>query len=100
MSIFALARRPPQWLRVALVALLLAFALNTIAHVTHTHDGLAGHSLVCANCLSFGHLADTPQPARVVLEKQFAEAIVPTPALPVISARPLLAARPRAPPTT
>jgi hypothetical protein len=33
MSIFDLARRPPTWLRVALVAVVLAFALDSVAHV-------------------------------------------------------------------
>jgi len=68
MSAFELARKPPQWLRVALAALLLAFALNSIAHAAHTHEqGTAGtvlHSTACGHCVAFG-TADAP-PAHVI----------------------------------
>jgi hypothetical protein len=59
-----LVRRPPQWLRVALAGLLLAFAVNSIAHVTHRHDAApstASHSFACGYCLSFNGLVDAPR---------------------------------------
>ncbi len=63
MSVFELARKPPQWLRVALAALMLAFALNSIAHAAHTHEqGSAStvlHSTACGYCVTFG-AADAP----------------------------------------
>lgn len=63
MSVFELARKPPQWLRATLAALLLAFALNSIAHAAHTHEqGSAGtvfHSTACGYCVTFG-AADAP----------------------------------------
>ncbi len=64
MRLLHLARRPPQWLRVALAALLLAFAVNSVAHVTHRHDAApssATHSLACGYCLSFNGLVDAPR---------------------------------------
>src|ERR671911_630721 len=64
MRLLHLARRPPQWLRVILAGLLLAFAVNSIAHVTHRHDAApsaATHSLACGYCLSFNGLVDGPR---------------------------------------
>jgi hypothetical protein len=63
MRLFALARRPPQWLRVALAGLLLGFALNSVAHVSHRHEATstsASHSVTCNHCVSFGTLAGAP----------------------------------------
>jgi hypothetical protein len=49
--------------------LLLAFALNSIAHVTHRHDAPASatHHLACGYCAAFGGLADAPQHSRLLL---------------------------------
>ena len=68
MSTFRLARRPPRWLHAAFAALLVAFALNSIAHVTHRHDASASvtHSLACGYCATFGGLADAPRQHPVV----------------------------------
>ncbi|HKU14894.1 MAG TPA: hypothetical protein VJQ52_10895 [Steroidobacteraceae bacterium] len=101
MRLMHLARRPPQWLRVALAALMLAFAVNSIAHVTHRHDvapSSATHSLACGYCLSFNGLADAPRyehAAPVVEHEHFY--LVAESAAPVVR-RPATSARPRAPP--
>ncbi|MGH8176034.1 MAG: hypothetical protein ACREV5_07240 [Steroidobacter sp.] len=101
MSIFESARRPPQWLRVALAALLLAFALNSIAHVTHRHDATAAaasHGVLCGYCVSFGGLADAPRhtyaaPAPTQVASRLA---LPAPVARSIDLR--TSAQPRAPP--
>jgi hypothetical protein len=57
-------RIPLPRLRVILAALMLAFALGSIAHVAHQHEAAttsATHSLACGYCLSFGGLADAPR---------------------------------------
>ncbi len=57
MSPFELARKPKQWLRAALAGLLLAFAINSIAHVTHTHEqdkvSTVVHAAACGYCTTF-----------------------------------------------
>jgi hypothetical protein len=100
MRLFALARHPTRCVRIALAVLLLAFAADTIAHQTHTHDAkqTQGHAAACGLCVAFNHLSDAP--AHLVLPNTL---IVPN---AVLSAAPLslpvfpiiLAAQPRAPP--
>jgi hypothetical protein len=101
MRLMHLARRPPQWLRVALAALLLAFAVNATAHVTHRHDATpssAHHSLACGYCLSFNGFADAPRhdhaPLTVEHESFYLVAEVET----RLPRRIATSARPRAPP--
>lgn len=103
MSIFDLARRPPTWLRVALVALVLAFALDSVAHVVHRHDdsvttSLSTHGPACGYCVAFDGLIDAPKhqyaPLTAILVAGY---VAPISTLPV-SARPHLHAQPRAPP--
>jgi hypothetical protein len=64
MRIFQAARRPTDWVRIALAALVLAFALDSIAHATHTHDSNAAavaHHVACGYCATFGaSLGATP----------------------------------------
>jgi hypothetical protein len=101
MPIVHLARKPPRWLRVALAALLLAFAVNSIAHVAHRHDASAvsvTHSLACGYCVSFGGLADTPThhgPSCVREQAGFRPDAVLRVSLP---SSPDTCAQPRAPP--
>lgn len=101
MRIFEWARRPPQWLRVILAGLLLAFALNSVAHVTHRHDATTAsvtHSISCGYCVSFGGLADAPRHTHTLpLAEQYGFIAAPTFELPV-SLVPETSARPRAPP--
>jgi len=101
MRIFHLARRPPQWLRVALAGLLFAFALNSIAHATHQHEATpasAVHGLVCSYCVAFGGLADAPRHGHSLpIAERVSVYVASILDLPV-SPRPQTAARPRAPP--
>jgi hypothetical protein len=100
MSAFLLARRPPRWLRAAVAGLLLAFALNSIAHLTHRHDAPASvtHSLACGYCVAFDGLADMPRHGHPQPEAEQAGALI-APAVEVPYAlRPRTSARPRAPP--
>ncbi|HEY0683138.1 MAG TPA: hypothetical protein VGD45_12460 [Steroidobacter sp.] len=103
MSIFHLARNPPAWLRVALVSLLLAFAVDSVAHVVHQHDEtakstFAAHGPACGYCAAFDGLIDAPKQsyspvaAMVVLGY-----VAPVASLPV-SFRALVTAQPRGPP--
>lgn len=83
--------------------LLLSFALNTIAHAAHTHDvapTTAGHSLVCAHCLFFGSLTDTPQPAQLHVCVRVAGTAIVDAGVPVVPTRPVLAFRSRGPPVS
>jgi hypothetical protein len=62
MRVLKLARKPPTWLKAALVGLTLAFALNSIAHEAHWHDSApkAAHSFTCGYCATFGGIHDAP----------------------------------------
>lgn len=101
MSVMRLARKRPQWLRAALAGLLLAFALNSLAHATHRHDDArptAVHAVACGYCVSFGGLIDPPRHGCSSRIAEYGRAPVladfETPA-----ARPFTtSARPRAPP--
>lgn len=103
MSIFDLARRPPTWLRVALVAVVLAFALDSVAHVVHRHDDSvkttqSAHGPACGYCAAFDGLIDAPKhqyaPLTTIL---LAGYVAPVAQFPV-SLRTRLNAQPRAPP--
>jgi hypothetical protein len=101
MPVFHLARRPPRWLRVALAALLLGFALNTLGHITHRHDGTlapTAHSLACGYCVSFGSIADGPRHSHSLPTTEYVSVHVADTTEAVYSRRPTTAARPRAPP--
>jgi hypothetical protein len=102
MQRFDAFRRPSHWLRALLVGLVLAFALNTVAHASHEHElvGSVGtaHGLACGYCTTFGGVADLPVCAFVVpidvrtdLEFSHRETLPPL-------ARPVSTARARAPP--
>lgn len=101
MRLLHLARRPPQWLRVALAGLLLAFAVNSIASVTHRHDAApssATHSLSCGYCLSFNGLVDAPRHDHVPLDVTQETFYLSADVEGSFVARPSTSARPRAPP--
>jgi hypothetical protein len=101
MRIFQLARRPPQWLRVMLAALLLAFVLDTVAHLTHTHEAspaTASHNAVCSLCVSFANLADAPRYLHEVGSVQPITIAFAFIVIVAVARRPWTSARSRAPP--
>jgi hypothetical protein len=102
MSIFHLARRPPAWLRVALVGLLLAFALDSIAHVVHQHDDsvqtLGAHGPACAYCAAFDGLVDAPKQSYAPVTAALAAGVVPPLATASVAFRRIPTAQPRGPP--
>jgi hypothetical protein len=103
MSLLHLARNPPRWLRAALASLLLAFALNSLAHVTHRHEATAAspqHSALCGYCISFDSM--TPGPANglpATVTQYAAERIAVAPSL-VVSRFARTCAQARAPPVS
>lgn len=80
---------------------MLAFALDSIAHVVHRHDNvtaLAAHGPACGYCAAFDGLIDAPKHTFAPLAATVvATYVAPIDQLP-LSARPRLTAQPRAPP--
>lgn len=101
MRIFEFARKPPQWLRVVLAGLMLAFALNSVAHAAHTHDAkttvAVAHS-ACGYCATFGGLGDSPTYAHSLTVPALIRVEAPGPREVSIARRPTSSAQPRAPP--
>ena len=64
MQIFKAARRSTNWMRAALALLVLAFALDSVAHAAHTHDSTpaaVAHHVACGYCATFATgLGGTP----------------------------------------
>jgi hypothetical protein len=100
---FHLARRLPRWLRVALAGLLIAFALNSIAHVAHRHEATSAsvaHALACGYCATFGGLADAPRHGPAPAEFALGHVFVAGETTTAVVNRVRTSARPRAPPLT
>lgn len=88
-------------MRVALAAMLLAFATNSIAHVTHRHEAKtasATHSLACGYCASFGSLADAPKHTHALPPREQTSAPIAPSLVAAIAVFPQTSAQPRAPP--
>jgi hypothetical protein len=102
MTIFHLARNPPAWLRAALVCLLLAFAVDSVAHVVHQHDttvkSLAAHGPACGYCAAFDGLIDAPKQSFAAVSASAVTTYVAPVAEVSVSFRPIVSAQPRAPP--
>lgn len=102
MSIFDLARRPAAWLRVALVAVVLAFAVDSVAHVVHQHDDsaqtLSAHGPACGYCAAFDGLVDAPKHHYASLTAILVARYVAPVAIFPVSVRTHSSAQPRAPP--
>jgi len=102
MSIFHFARNPPAWLRAALVCLLLAFAVDSVAHVVHQHDEtvktLGAHGPACGYCAAFDGLIDAPKQSFAAVSAVTATTYVEPVAESSVSFDPLVTAQPRAPP--
>jgi hypothetical protein len=101
MRIFEFARKPPQWLRVVLAGLMLAFALNSIAHAAHTHDAkttiTVAHS-ACGYCATFGGLGGSPVYAHSLPVPALIQVEAAGPREVPVARRPTFSAQPRAPP--
>jgi hypothetical protein len=100
MRLFREIRNAPTWLRAALAALVLGFAVNTVAHAGHAHDPASVFSqhTSCEHCVQFGHLADAPSYAHEapVATRSFRLAL---PEGDVVDSRTIwLSAKPRGPP--
>lgn len=100
MHMFHGVRTPPRWLRAALLAALVGFGLNTIAHVAHSHEGatLSTHHLSCGYCLHLGNLVDAPKHQHTLLPATPQAYVVGDSHDPAHVRAPSLAAQPRAPP--
>lgn len=103
MSIFHLARNPPAWLRAALISLMLAFAVDSVAHVVHQHDDtvkttLGVHGPACGYCAAFDGLIDAPKQSYAAVTATVAVGYVAPIADATVSFRPIVTAQPRGPP--
>ena len=83
--------------------MVLAFALDSIAHVVHRHDDsvkttLSAHGPACGYCAAFDGLIDAPKhhysPLTAILVAGYVAPIAQFPA----AVRTYLSAQPRAPP--
>ncbi|MDY6945947.1 MAG: hypothetical protein SXG53_09530 [Pseudomonadota bacterium] len=103
MAIFHLARNPPAWLRAALISLLLAFAVDSVAHVVHQHDDtvkttLGVHGPACGYCAAFDGLIDAPKQSYSAVTAMVVVGYVAPVADATVSFRPIVTAQPRGPP--
>ncbi|HEY4369316.1 MAG TPA: hypothetical protein VGN07_18940 [Steroidobacteraceae bacterium] len=101
MRIFQIARKPPQWLRVLLASLLLAFAINATAHAAHRHDATttAAHLSTCGYSATFSGVGGVPQYSSAI-EVVATTVCVCAPLADIgrIASPPQTRAQPRAPP--
>ena len=94
-------RRLSHSSRAALLALLLVFGLNGLAHVAHGHDAAPASSTdsaLCGYCVSFGGLADAPHAARIIAAATPDEFCAFRASVPLRSFEHPASALPRAPP--
>jgi hypothetical protein len=101
MPLFRVFRTPPQWLRAMLLVMALGFALNSVAHASHSHDvtSAAAQHLSCGYCVHLGALADGPKHAHGVAPLSSSERLEAQAHSAPRSRAPELAAQPRAPPS-
>lgn len=100
MRIFQSFRKPSQWLRVALAGLLLAFALNSIAHAAHTHEATAPAAthVACGYCATFGSIDAAPVYAHSLPTPTFTLLESPDSREIQVARRPASSTQARAPP--
>jgi hypothetical protein len=82
---------------------MLAFALNSIAHVTHRHDSTLArqlHSVVCGYCATFDNMAAAPAVHPLFVAPSAAGDTVATPATSAVALFVYTSAQPRAPPVS
>ncbi len=103
MSLLHLARNPPRWLRVALASLMLAFALNSIAQVTHRHEASRAsqlHSAPCGYCISFDNMTPAPADRPLAIVPAYAVERLAVAPITVVSRSVPTYTQPRAPPVS
>jgi hypothetical protein len=101
MRLFRFARRSSPWLRVLLAGLVLAFVLDSIAHLNHSHESdrsSVAHSVACGYCTTFGGLTEAPGFGEPVSLVRHGHVVQIAAFETVFDLRPLSAARPRGPP--
>jgi hypothetical protein len=82
---------------------MLAFALNSIAHVTHRHDSTLAsqlHSVACGYCATFDNMAAAPAAHTLFVAPVLADDLIATPATSVVTRFAYTSAQPRAPPVS
>jgi hypothetical protein len=91
--------RQQSWLRTAFAALVLCFALGTIAHAGHSHEqNSARVHVVCDYCVSFSSLIDAPLQTAVTDTIELIAATLTVPTTGFIATRTVSVAQARAPP--
>lgn len=85
-----------------LVTLLLAFAVDTVAHVVHRHDDtvktFGAHGPACGYCAAFDGLIDAPKQSYSAATALTVVSYVAPVSDASVSFRPTVTAQPRAPP--
>ncbi|GFE83149.1 hypothetical protein GCM10011487_51490 [Steroidobacter agaridevorans] len=85
-----------------LVTLLLAFAVDSVAHVVHRHDDtvktFGAHGPACGYCAAFDGLIDAPKQSYAAVTAVTVTTYVAPVAAASVSFRPTVTAQPRAPP--
>jgi hypothetical protein len=80
---------------------MLAFALNSIAYVTHHHDAIPGHALhglLCGYCVSFDNMTSAPAIRSLAVEPAPTAEVLTIPTTAVVFRFAHTSAQPRAPP--
>ncbi len=97
MRLFDLARRPTRLIRLAILAWMLAFGVNALAHAAHSHSA-ASEIAACGSCLTFAGIADAPRHSLPVIAHAKHVAIAMPFVNAIIDTAPRTQAQPRAPP--
>jgi hypothetical protein len=93
--------RQTHWLRTTLSAVLLCFALSTLANAGHLHplSKASETHFHCDYCTSFAGVIDAPATTAAVSNPAYADLVVAAPASRMIATRPVSVAQARAPPS-
>jgi hypothetical protein len=100
MQLIRWAQRTTPQIRVALAALLLAFALNVVAHSAHTHGESAASSLhaACGYCAAFDGTVAPPAKLPAFATVDVFYSFAATFESVALASRPYTSALPRGPP--
>lgn len=84
------------------MCLLLAFAVDSVAHVVHQHDEtvktFGAHAPACGYCAAFDALIDAPKQSRAAIPTVTVTTYAAPATDAAVSVRPTVTAQPRAPP--